>query len=230
MPLGLFDHLQQTWLLFAKRWKIFVKISLIISLPFVVQTIVQNINPQAPWLSMAGLMILSVVVQIWGTLALIMAADNQSELTVNQAFTAGSKKIWLFFLTSLAVSLMTIAGFILLVIPGFYLMIALIFASLAAALETNTIKTSLHYSRQLVQGHWWLILWRLIVLIFLTMVVSGLLSKGLSLLLAGAHPAVLQSLLLLPIMLVIGPLTLLYNYILYKDFVRYKNSSHDHNL
>lgn len=48
-----------------------------------------------------------------------------------------------------------VVGFLLLVIPGLYLMIALGFVFFAAVLERKGAVESLLYSHNLVRGHWW---------------------------------------------------------------------------
>jgi len=78
---------------------------------------------------------------------------------------AGERFAQLVFLTFI-VSILLIAGFILLVIPGVYLSIRLSFVYYALMIENRSTFDSLIRSWQLTQGHWWKIFWAFLVLIF----------------------------------------------------------------
>ncbi len=57
--------------------------------------------------------------------------------------------------TAIVVGLLIVAGLVLLVVPGLYLAVALLFAYPAMLLDGQTVSGSIRTSLRLVRGHWW---------------------------------------------------------------------------
>jgi hypothetical protein len=64
-------------------------------------------------------------------------------------------RIWKLVGLGLLVGLLVVLAAILLVIPGIYLAVALLFATPAFVLEKTTVREALGRSRELVRGSWW---------------------------------------------------------------------------
>ncbi len=76
-------------------------------------------------------------------------------LTFAAAVTAGTKALLPLLLASVLYSLAVSIGFILLIIPGVYLMISLVLYTPAYVMDRRGIIDSLNKSHKLVTGNWW---------------------------------------------------------------------------
>ena len=87
-----------------------------------------------------------------GRLARIAAGEAS---TLSQAFRLGAARFLPLFLSWVLWSLAIVAGSILLVIPGMYLMVTLSFMSFPLVLDGSGPLASLGMSHRLVAGSWW---------------------------------------------------------------------------
>ncbi len=85
---------------------------------------------------------------------------------------SGERFVQLVLLAFIA-DVLLIAGFILLIIPGIYLLVRFSFAYYALMIEQRSAFDSLSRSWQLTQGHWWKLFWALLVL-FLAIFIPAL--------------------------------------------------------
>lgn len=115
-----------------------------------------------PWLVALGIVIGALV---WAVLyftlyngwlaALDRALQEQPVPGLGEVFLLGSGTVGSTIGAGLLYALAVCVGMLLLVIPGFYLMIALMFFWFYAVLERQGALDSLSSSRALVKGHWW---------------------------------------------------------------------------
>ncbi len=112
--------------------------------------------------NLAGMLVLVLVslvaISVLGVLnmgAILKALVSDEEVTYWQGFAWTWKNFWAFFLVSILVSLVTITGTMLLIVPGIILAVYLLFAQYAFANEGVRGLNALARSRQLAAGHWW---------------------------------------------------------------------------
>ncbi|HEX5420486.1 MAG TPA: hypothetical protein VFY39_10845 [Gammaproteobacteria bacterium] len=92
----------------------------------------------------------------WGAIiACIDAAARGENLAFGPALKLGLRRGAVLFAAVILVSLAIGVGYLLLIVPGVYLTIMLIFTMIAAVAERTGPVESLKYSWRLVRGHWW---------------------------------------------------------------------------
>ncbi len=98
--------------------------------------------------------VLSLV--IWGAIiARIHAVQHGESLTAREAVAVGLRRFPVMLGVVLLAMLMLGVGFLLLVIPGIYLLVRILFAPFAAITESKGVTESIRYSFELTRGRWW---------------------------------------------------------------------------
>jgi hypothetical protein len=125
-------------------------------------------NMAAPWLAgtqsagivtaavLCFLVLLALTLAVTGALiARIDAIAKGGDLPFNDALGIGARRGPALFGAGLCYGLVVAVGMVLLVIPGLYFMVSLVFGLYAVVTERLGPIASLSYSRGLVRGHWW---------------------------------------------------------------------------
>lgn len=86
----------------------------------------------------------------------------QNPDAIKQEVMKAGSFIWPGILVSILTSLIIMGGLILLIIPGIIFTIWLAFSFYAVAIEEKGVIEALSFSKGLVQGRWWGVLWRLL--------------------------------------------------------------------
>lgn len=238
---GVGELFARTWTLYCDRIWTFILISLISSLVFYsLWGIVFAIRPilgipGALRVSMNMLLLVTMfVIGIWHTAALIVAVRGaQDKLGAWGAYRESWKFLFKFTGVSILMWLVMITGFILLVIPGIYLSVALSFALLIVIAEQNTtsIISSFQKSFGYAKGLWWKIAGRFsflflilagfaVVMAIVIIVPTLAISKALNpkwLVVSKLVTETLKELLIMP-------LATVYWYLLYEDVKKAKQS------
>jgi len=110
----------------------------------------------APTVLIGGLVTIVIVLTLYG--ALLAALDSTARgqpLALSDALRQGLRRGPALFLVGLCYGVLVAVGCVLLVIPGLFLMILLVYAYAASVTERLGPIASLQYSRDLVRGHWW---------------------------------------------------------------------------
>lgn len=105
-----------------------------------------------------GLAILLIVVNmvVWGAIATrIDGVAHGTSLTIRQAIGAGWRRSPALFGALVLTYLLLLIGFLILIIPGVYLSVALMFANVVAVIEARGPIQSLSRSWELAKGNWW---------------------------------------------------------------------------
>ena len=88
-------------------------------------------------------------------IAKIHAVQHGEELTASEAIAVSLRRFPVVLGVVVLLSLMLGVGFALLLIPGIFLAVALIFAPISAITERKGVLESFKYSFELVRGRWW---------------------------------------------------------------------------
>ena len=167
--LGTWSLISQSWNDFIKQWNETFKVSiwfLYFGLVSFTGALLEKVSPAGAFDQVN--LILAVIVSvgyIWSGIRLIRAvleieAGQKPSLDVT-----ASQKAAQLILPIIGVGLLqlivTVGGFILFIIPGIYLMIALSFAQVIRIDTGEKGFKVLSASRELVKGRWWQTLWRL---------------------------------------------------------------------
>jgi hypothetical protein len=126
------------------------------------------LNMAAPWLAgtqstgnvlalvLAFLILIALTLAVTGALiARIDAIAKGGDLPLSSALGVGARRGPALFICGVCYALVVAIGMVLLIIPGLYLMVSLVFGLYAVVTERLGPIASLSYSRGLVRGHWW---------------------------------------------------------------------------
>ena len=125
-------------------------------------------------LAIFSLLITQVLV---GALAWAIArAVVGREATVEESYRFGMARLWSILWVGILVGLAAFAGFVLFVIPGFFVLVRLSVAIPALVVERRRGGEALSRSWSLVRGHGWRVLGTFVAAFVLTGIVSGILT------------------------------------------------------
>ncbi len=166
MPLS--TLITNTWLLYNKNFKIYLKLSFwifLITIPAASLAFLLNAFRQ---LQAFGVLIsllinlLVFVLTILVTVVLVRIADKQIQsvdsaapVSIKSEFQRASGVWFEVLLIAILVGLIQLGGFVLLIVPGVIFSIWFAFSLYLVILEKAKIKESLSRSRGLVRGRWW---------------------------------------------------------------------------
>ncbi len=165
------------------------------------------------WVIFAAITIVTVIANIFMGIALILALNNRS-LTVKEAYNESAKFFWRYLGLSILTSVVIVAGFILLIVPGIILSVWLTFAIFVLVLEKAEIVESMKRSKEYVKGKWWGVFGRLIggsLLVFLLLAVLFTIIRFLAL------DIVIENMIMSFISMLLAPIAFGYMYLMYQD-------------
>lgn len=237
------DLLKSTWSVYLSNWKKFATILIIpLSLSFVVNLVlyfVENFGASLawPWWILIGIftaviMVVFLVLYFMSYIAqFLLLKDLTQEVSFSnlKSWIAKARPyFWIVAGVSAVYSLFALIGFVLLIIPGIIFMVYYGFVIYFVIFEDKKFEGSFGLSRELVKNYWWAVFGRLVfgmLLIYVFyLIVGGILTLLAWLLSHFAHLNIdqntgnlLYSFLSIFIGVVIGPVTVIYTYIIYKS-------------
>jgi hypothetical protein len=176
------ELLAQTWLTFKAQYQVLLKISLLVFVPAVIGELgTRLLELWLPDLSQTELIINLVLINLvvtvfslWTTATLAMFVSHQLPYS-KELFTQSFKKVWFLFLLAISLILIVLGGLVLLIIPGLIFIVWFYFSSYFIILENQKPIDALKSSRELVRGHFWPVVRRLLWLVVVNIVVVILL-------------------------------------------------------
>lgn len=160
------DLIKNGWQLFAKNIQQFVlPIGVLIPVYLILYLLEFFVFPGQTVIYLLVLA-LSIFMNLWISILLIELINkiykNQS-FNINELFQSSMKKIAIYFLVAILVGLVTMLGFILLIIPGIIFAVWYSFAEFIVVLEDKKGTETLKASKDLVRGRWGATFWRLVL-------------------------------------------------------------------
>jgi hypothetical protein len=195
-PLGLGEILSTTFQLYRRHWRTLLAIAAVVVVPLTLLqyllgdwvrsrgevTSLQEVST-ATWAVgtaglVAGLAGLLMYLVLTGAITRAVAGEVVGEdPSVEQSYRFGFHRLGSVLLVSVLVGLATIAGFILLVIPGIYIGVRLAVSVEALVVEGRRGTQAMGRSWELVGGHWWHAFGALVVAGLLTGVVNAVITS-----------------------------------------------------
>jgi hypothetical protein len=128
--------------------------------------------------ALVGLLLYQVLT---GAITRAIAAEVAGEdPSVEQSYRFGFVRLWSILLVSVLVGLATVAGLILLIIPGIYIGVRLAVSIQALVVEGRRGTEAMGRSWALVAGHWWHAFFTLLVAALITGLVNGVITAPFS--------------------------------------------------
>jgi hypothetical protein len=136
----------------------------------------------------------------------------------DESYRAGGRLLWPLILIALLMGFAVLGGFVMLIIPGVWLAIMLIFSNYVLVIEGKHGFAALTESREYVKGYWWAIFGRIILLIIVFLVAYVIVSIPFGLV-GGMIGRALASTI---VTLFIVPFSVAYYYTIYRNLVALK--------
>lgn len=209
------------WSDFYSKPKLYISIYLVpfvlsvLSVFFNFEKIPETMMAPLGVISMAVLVLVSLVVNIMMGVALILVASGRST-TFMDAYNSSIKYLWRYFLVGLVGGLAVFFGLILLIVPGIILAVWFSQAYMITVLEDKGVINSLKKSKEYVTGRWWAVAWRIVFLIIALIVMTAIVATIVAAL-SAFIPKTVASILVYLANCVIVPLSIIYSYHLYAD-------------
>lgn len=158
------------------------------------------------------LMVVSIVLNILMTVALILAINDNS-ISAKMAYNQARQYFWKYIGLSIVMSLLIMVGFVLLIIPGIILSVWFVFSTFILVLENGAIIESLKKSREYVRGKWWAIFGRLIAMSLFILLLGMLISLITVFMPAHAITEAIVS----ALTVLLAPIAMAYMYLMYTE-------------
>ena len=191
---GIGQLLADSWRTFTATWSQNTQITiwfLYIGLAVFLVSVLAKFDPWAILLAIP-VQIAAAVISIWCGIRLMLALLKSVDEKPIGDLKKDSALAWTLFLPMVLVGLLqglvVLGGFVLLVIPGIYLLVAMAYAQMVFVDQGVRGWKALTISRDLVRGRWWGVFWRNLVASLLMGLGLGLLvylALGILTLLAG---------------------------------------------
>ncbi len=162
------EIIKQGWQLYLDNFSKFFYPIIVSLIPYLLLYVVEYFNTPAAPILIIILTALSIVIDFWVVIVFMELIDKiykKQTIEANKIYESAFKKIPSYFLVALLVGLITILGFILLIIPGIIFAVWYSFAVYINVLENKDNKgwTALKSSKELVTGRWGKTFWRLLL-------------------------------------------------------------------
>lgn len=215
---GVGKLLSNSWDLVKKRFKLFFTLAAAPAvLTFVNQMLMENIGGSYLLISIL-VSLVTAIIGIFVSLAIIKAMDDDKIEEPMQAVNESKRYFWSSLWVGLLVVLVTIIGFVLLIIPGIYLSIALNFFMYVIILENKKGWSTAERSMELVKGRWWAVFGRSLAFAIIVIIPMGIIAG-----IAGAlNSAILVSLVTIVLTTIMVPFSVAYEYLIYKALLKEK--------
>lgn len=217
----------KAWQLYRERWQTAL---LILIVPVIVIFLIDLFGPSQSIDTLSDLLNTTTVGAIFGVISWAVAIISQAtifllvhakpgELTAGKAYQQILPKMLSVWWIGLLVTAAIVLGFIVFIIPGIYLMIALAFSMPILLFENQIGYQALKRGRALVKGRWFEVFIRLLIFGVLSLIVSAIITSPVTFGVGGSTMAfILQSV----VTLLWTPFSIAFTYTIYKQLVATK--------
>lgn len=229
------DIIKQSWYFYARHWKKLLPYMLALFIPNIILGLSGIISLYLDKYVNVGYYVLlnniivavifvaSILFTLWATIALTQLLKNlivnQPTAPLRENLSVNSALIWPVIYTTVLIMLIVAGGTLLLIVPGIIFSVWYAFGYYAVIFDKQKGRAALKYSKGLVTGRWWAMLWRLVVpALFYGMIliiINYIFSYGLTYILSGAAYTVTTGFLTSIISVLAAPLTAFTGVILY---------------
>lgn len=216
---GVIELIKQSKDLIMKRSSFFFMIA---AIPALIRFVGEVALAYSPLMGIvfAILMIVGAVIGVYATIALIKGLADESMNDWKAAYKKSRGMFWQFVWIAILVGIVVMIGFILLVLPGIYLSIALAFYVFFFVLEGSRGWDAAKKSKELVKGYWWAVFGRWLAFGIIIAIIVSILGGIVAL----SGIGILIALLNLAIGVILTPISLAYTFLMYKALKDIKKS------
>lgn len=157
-----------------------------------------------------------MLVNIFAGIAMIKAVADPQSSTVGNTFAVAKRYFVPYVVVAILVGLVTMVGFILLIIPGILFAVWFSFTYYMVLLEEKRGTDAMKASRELVRGHWWGVFGRFLFITLVAIVAGGVVGGFLGAAVA-TFSEIAGVIVASAIQFVLVPVSVAYGYLMYKD-------------
>lgn len=223
--------LKDAWGIFVSNPKLFIGIYLLPGIVMLIWSLfiyAQDVGSIAASplsvLVAVVLFITLIVVNIMMGVAMIKAVAEPQTMTVGAAYGQAKQYFWPYVWLGLLVAVVTVLGFIALIIPGIIFMVWFAFSYFVLIFEDKHGTEAMKASKAYVKGKWWAVFGRYAFLVLIGIFVSVVVGMLTAVVESGIENigGVLVSVIA---NVVIVPVAVAYSYLMYKDLSSGRSSS-----
>lgn len=205
-----------SWRTYKQRFWVLIKIALIPALFLALGSIASSRGFPA---TIFGFLFSATggVLAVFASIAIVIALEHKTDF--NDSYRKSVPLFWPYIWVSILSALAMLGGFVMLIVPGIILAVALSFSKFIVILENRRGLDALAQSRAYVKGYWWATLGRCLLLALCCAAVILLVVYLPVALFAGK---IVGWLLYGIAMLLVTPFALVYTYKIYKNLVALK--------
>jgi len=212
--------IKNSWGLYKSHISNLVLLGLIILAPTLLNALIMALNIDGMAMAVISLLlgIASIVTSIWGSAAIIIYIKELPK-DINEPLKKAWEFFWPYLWLSILVGLVTLVGFILLIIPGIVLAVFYSLAMYVLICENIRGWAAAKKSMNLIKNYWWAALGRFIVLLIVIyvpmMIISGIIGFA-------YQPAANLATVILS--LIAMPFAVIYSYKMYQNLKEIKKA------
>lgn len=227
------DLLRSTWTQYKTHLNVLVPIMLIAGIGLYAQSIVMfygnksmvenHLAKMDPTFAMLSLVasVVYLIGMIWGTSALLAWINRIDQpMTVKEAYANAKPIIWPVFITGFIVAILTLLGFVLLIIPGIIVGIWFTFSIYIVVAEHKKGMEAIKLSKSYVEGYWWAVFGRSMFVGILVGIVGAIIGTVISMLSFNFLGTIIQDI----VTLCLVPFALIFQFSVYKELKKIKSS------
>jgi hypothetical protein len=201
MLLGAGEIITKSWKTFVEHWKDLTKFLLYIWVLYIVTFALIGFGVYVSFITgsliaLILLILLGVIVAIIGGVILQSALTksvgellkNNKMMDFKSAVQFSKPLFWPVLLTGLLTAAIILGGYVLLIVPGIIFAVWYMFGTYAVIFEGKKYMTALNFSKSLVSGRWWGMVWRVVAPSFVFSVIIQIVQKIL-LIPVGSNPS-----------------------------------------
>jgi len=205
-----------TWRLYKERFRVLMKIAVIPALFLILGNV--YLRSGLPLAIAFGLlfMLAGWIIAVFAYSAFLIALHENAGF--DDAYRRGARFFWPLVWMSILAAFTIIGGFVMVIIPGIILGVALAFRGFTLVLENRRGMDALAQSREYVRGYWWAVLGRSLLLGICVGVATGIVSAIFT-----AAMGTLGGMLASGVLaLFLVPFSLIYSYLMYRNLAALK--------
>lgn len=201
----------ETWKRYRARWSVLVEILLLPTLVIVLGVVLVSLDVMFSRALGGVIMLVGWIIFAYSVLPIIYSIHNGAG--VDASYQATIKWFWPYVWVAILTLFAVIGGFVMLIIPGIWLGIALTFMAYVFVIERRSGTDALRQSKEYVKGYWWAVFGRTLLLALIYLAVVAIVRIPLSLL--GAK--MLSGLVSAVLVLLFVPFSMIYHYLIFEN-------------
>ena len=202
----------EAWKRYAERWSVIMEIVLLPTLLVILGIVLISLDLGTLFRAVGGLIVfIGWVAFVYSVLPLVYSIHHVAG--VDESYKATIGWFWPFVWVVILQTFAFMGAFVMLIIPGIWLAVALSFTAYVFVIEGRRGIDALRQSKDYVKGYWWAVLGRSLLLELVYLVALIVIRIPVALV-GGAVAGAIASLVIVPFFV---PFAMIYNYVIFEN-------------